>query len=227
MNAIQPLKVIIFEDEVLLSNDLKLQIEPHNYHVIAMFRRAEAGLEFLATLTDPAQFPDVVLMDINLAGKMNGIEAARVITEKYHCALVFITGMSQKRVFDDAFNTKPHAFLIKPFDISQTLVSIRLAVYQNKLEKQLMLHQLDLESIIEERTKELIETRGDADDSIKEKVNRLRNLVNQLQEPLMEISGITTALKIRTGDNHPFNHYISQLEHQVRFAYSILNHYPA
>lgn len=132
-----PLKIVIFEDELLLANDLKRQIQQYNYEVIAIFSKAEDGLKFLENIQQPKDLPDIVLMDISLAGKMTGIEAAQLMMPKYNFALVFLTGMSQMDVFEAACQTKPHAFLIKPFVIQQALVSIRLAVYQKNLETQL------------------------------------------------------------------------------------------
>jgi DNA-binding LytR/AlgR family response regulator len=136
-----PLKIIIFEDEFLLAHDLKLQIQLFDYEVIAIFRKAEEGLKFLEEIKRPENLPDIVLMDISLAGKMSGIEAAKILLEKYSFALVFLTGMSQMEVFEEAFKTQPHAFLIKPFDIQQALVSLRLAVYQKSLENELLRYQ--------------------------------------------------------------------------------------
>jgi DNA-binding response OmpR family regulator len=132
-----PLKIIIFEDEFLLANDLKRQIEQYNYKVIALFRKGEDGLRFLEEMQNPEDLPDIVLMDISLAGKMSGIETARIMSEKYNCSLVFLTGMSQMDTVEEAIKIKPHAFLIKPFDIQQALVSIRLAGYQKTLENKL------------------------------------------------------------------------------------------
>jgi DNA-binding NarL/FixJ family response regulator len=136
-----PLKIIIFEDEFLLAHDLKRQIQLFNYEVIAIFKKAEEGLKYIEDIKRPESLPDIILMDISLAGRMNGIEAARILMEKYNFALVFLTGMSQIEVFEEAFKTQPHAFLIKPFDIQQALVSIRLAVYQKSLENELLKYQ--------------------------------------------------------------------------------------
>lgn len=142
-----PLKIAIFEDEFLLANDLKRQIQQYNYEVIAIFRKAEDGIKFFNDLQRPEDIPDIVLMDISLAGKMSGIEAAQIMEEKYNIALVFLTGMSHMDVFEAAFKTKPHAFLIKPFDIQQALGSIRLAVYQKFLENQVLKYQEELEGM--------------------------------------------------------------------------------
>jgi DNA-binding response OmpR family regulator len=158
----KPLTILLFEDESLLANDLKQQIQQYNYEVIAIFRKAEDGLRFLEGIQNPENFPDIVLMDISLAGKMNGIEAAQIIAEKYQVALVFLTGMSQLDLYADVFKTKPHAFLIKPFDIHQALVSIRLAVYQNSLETRVLKNQEELEEKISERIREFKLTNGRA-----------------------------------------------------------------
>jgi DNA-binding NtrC family response regulator len=149
-----PVKIVIFEDEFLLANDLKRQIQQFNFVVTAIFRKAEEGLNYLAGIEHTDLFPDLILMDISLAGKMNGLEAGQIITGKYDVALVYLTGMSQLEVFEEAFKSKPHAFMIKPFEIQQALVSIRLAVYQKTLENNLRKCQAELEQKIRERTKE-------------------------------------------------------------------------
>ncbi|MDP1622691.1 MAG: response regulator [Bacteroidales bacterium] len=143
-----PLKIVIFEDEFLLANDLKRQIEQFDYTVVGIFRKAEQGLKFFDDIQKPEDLPEIVLMDISLAGTMSGIEAARLLILKYNFALVFLTGMSQIDIFEEAFKTKPHAFLIKPFDVQQALVSIRLAVYQRDLETRLLKCQEELEEKI-------------------------------------------------------------------------------
>jgi len=132
-----PQKILLFEDEYLLANDLSRQLQPYGFEVMAIFRKAEEGIKWLEEIQFPVRLPDLVLMDISLAGKMSGIEAARIILEKYNVALVFLTGMSQMDVFEEACRNKPHAFLIKPFVIQQALTGIRLALYQKQLENQL------------------------------------------------------------------------------------------
>jgi CheY-like chemotaxis protein len=136
----RPLKIVIFEDEFLLANDLKRQIQEFDYEVIAIFRKAEDGVKFIEEIQQQ-DLPDIILMDISLAGKMSGIEAAKILVKKYSFAMVFLTGMSHMEVFEEVFKTKPHAFLIKPFDIQQALISIKLAVYQKSLENKLLKYQ--------------------------------------------------------------------------------------
>ena len=222
MNAMQPLKVIIFEDEFLLANDLKQQIQQFNYEVTAMFRKAEEGLQYLAALSSPEDYPDVVLMDISLAGKMTGIEAAEVIMQNYSCALVFLTGMSQIGIFDEAFKTKPHAYLLKPFAINQTIVSIKLAVYQNTLEKQLLRYQSELEEKILSRTRDLQLARDEAENAINLKNILITNISNQIREPLLGLMGMVSLLKEETLNNPNVQRYVKYIDDNVSHVFSLL-----
>ena len=223
MNARESFNVILFEDEFLLANDLKMQIRPFNYNVTAVFRKAEEGLEYLASLSNPNDFPDVVLMDISLAGKMTGIEAAEVISKKYHCALVFLTGMSQIGVFDDAFKTRPQAYLIKPFDINQAIVSIKLAVYQNKLEKELLRYQAELEDRVVLRSRELIFAIDEAKEAIKLKNTLLKAVSNQILEPMLGLIGMAALLKDETRDLPNLQRFVTYINDNISHVFSLLH----
>ena len=79
--------ILIVEDEVMLSAWLKIQLEDEGYEVCGSFTTGEEAVEFVKETK-----PDVILMDINLVGKIDGIEAAEVITEKSNIPIIFMTG---------------------------------------------------------------------------------------------------------------------------------------
>jgi DNA-binding NtrC family response regulator len=214
-------KVIIFEDEFLLANDLKRQLTQYGYEVTAMFGKAEEGLEYLGR-PNP-EMADVILMDISLAGKMTGLDAAKIIAEKYTCALLFLTGLSQIEVFEEAFKSKPYAFLLKPFDIQQAVISIRLAVYQKKLEKQLRKYQEELENIVHERTCELEKARDQAEEAIKLKNTFLSNISNQIREPMYGILGISAMMKEEILDKPQLQRQVQYIDDNARHLFSLLN----
>jgi len=58
-------------------------------------------------------------MDIQLVGQIDGIDAAKVITDKMHIPIIFITGFNETKIYERAQNLKPIAYLQKPFDIWQ------------------------------------------------------------------------------------------------------------
>ncbi len=215
-------KIVIFEDEFLLANDLKRQLEKYNFEITAIFRKAEEGLKYLADIEHTEKFPDIVLMDITLAGKMNGIEAGQIITQQYDFPLVFLTGMSQLDVFEEAFKSKPHAFMIKPFDIQQALVSIRLAVYQKSLENRLLKHQEELEEKIRERTLELQKAKEEAEEAVRLKNTLLDNVSNQIREPMLGILGIAAMMKQETKDKPNLQRYTQYITDNAQHLFSLL-----
>jgi DNA-binding NarL/FixJ family response regulator len=217
-----PVKIVIFEDEFLLANDLKRQIQQFNFEVTAIFRKAEEGLDYLAGIERSAMFPDIILMDISLAGKMNGLEAGQIITRKYDIALVFLTGMSQLEIFEEAFKSKPHAFMIKPFEIQQALVSIRLAVYQKTLENTLLKYQEELEDKIRERTRELQQEKDHAEEAVRLKNTLLANVSNQIREPMLGIMGMAAMLKDETMDKPDLQRYTQYIDDNVKHLFSLL-----
>ena len=105
-------KILIVEDEVMLSAWLKIQLEDEGYEVCGSFTTGEEAVEFVKEIK-----PDVILMDINLVGKIDGIEAAEIITEKSNIPIIFMTGYEEPEVYERAQKTKPIAYLTKPVEI--------------------------------------------------------------------------------------------------------------
>lgn len=185
-----------------------------------MFRKAEEGIAALDQGTvKPA---DVVLMDISLAGSMTGLEAGRIITDKYSSALVFLTGLSHVETFEEAFKTRPVAFLLKPFDIQQALISIRLAVYQKQLETRLLKQQDDLEQTVLERTRQLEMAHEKAREAVKVKKTMLSQISSQIREPMYGILGISTMLKQTTEGQPQLQRQVQYIDDNARHLLSLL-----
>jgi two-component system, response regulator PdtaR len=127
-------KIIIFEDEFIPATDLKRQLINLGYEVMSMFTTAEDGLDYLEKSMGTDKFPDAVVMDITLKGKMDGIEAAQRIFEKYPCGVMFLTGLGQLTLFDKIYSKRPSPLQVKPFDIYMVHCGIQLSIYQAGLE---------------------------------------------------------------------------------------------
>ena len=104
--------ILIVEDEVILSAWLKMQLEDEGYLVCGRFTTGEKAIEFVKETK-----PDVILMDIHLVGKIDGIEAAEQILETSNIPIIFMTGYENKQVAERAQKINPVAFLIKPVEI--------------------------------------------------------------------------------------------------------------
>ncbi|MCX6249294.1 MAG: response regulator [Bacteroidetes bacterium] len=130
-------KILIFEDEFIPATDLKRQLMNLGYEVMSMFTTAEDGLKYLEKNKGTDKFPDAVIMDITLKGKLDGIEAAQSIYENYSCGVMFLTGLGQLALFDRIFSTRPAPVQVKPFDIYMVHCGLQLSIYQARLENQI------------------------------------------------------------------------------------------
>ncbi len=72
--------------------------------------------------------PDVVLMDINLKGDIDGIEAAKMIKKRFGIPVIYVTSHSDGPTLERARETKPDGFIIKPFDDNDLRVAIELVL---------------------------------------------------------------------------------------------------
>ena len=138
----------------MISASLKAQLQQFGYEISGSSIRGETCLEEIEQLSNEGKEPEIILMDIHLRGDMDGIETARLINEKFNCAIIFLTGQSSKEVYERSFKIKPFGYLLKPIDMEQTKMTIEIAAYQRNLEIENKLYQKDLELLLEKRSLE-------------------------------------------------------------------------
>ena len=113
MSAIKPedISVIVVEDEVVIAQDICIQLVRFGYKT-AVFPDAERVLNHFASSKDaPSQ---VVIMDIHLRGKVDGIDAAKIIMAQYAHPVIFLSGNERSDYYERALAVKPFAYLCKP-----------------------------------------------------------------------------------------------------------------
>ena len=125
------IRVAIVEDEPIIAADLENQLKKSGLEVIGSFESGEEILEFLES-----DQPDVILMDIQLYGSLDGIDTAHLINKKMSVPIIFLTSNTDKNTFNRAKLTFPHAFLSKPFRIKDVLHSIDLAIESDESEEE-------------------------------------------------------------------------------------------
>jgi CheY-like chemotaxis protein len=106
--------VLIVEDEVIVADDLEWQLTSIGYQVTGV---AASGDEALAAIAE--RQPDIVLMDIQLQGGMNGMKAAKLIHERIGAAIIFVTAFPSVFLRDPDQMHPPGICLSKPFSIVQ------------------------------------------------------------------------------------------------------------
>ncbi len=146
--------VFIVEDEMLIAACLIDQLKESGFNVLGSSTRGEKSIEDVRKLKEEGREPDIILMDINLRGAMNGIDAARLITEEFNCAIIFLTGQSSREVYERSFFIKPFGYVLKPYDLEQMVMTIEIAAYQRKLEIENKEIREKLENLLAEKMKE-------------------------------------------------------------------------
>ncbi|MGE5498402.1 MAG: response regulator [Syntrophothermus sp.] len=114
--------ILIVEDETVIALSLRILLMKAGYIINGIFARGEQAVK--AALENR---PDLVLMDIRLAGDMDGIEAAKQIAEHTNSPILFMTAYSDPEVREKAMELKPLGFLQKPVkltDIEQSLKTL-------------------------------------------------------------------------------------------------------
>ncbi|MCG5061726.1 MAG: EAL domain-containing protein [Limnoraphis sp. WC205] len=124
--------ILVVEDERLVARDLQATLEDMGYRIPEITDTGESAIQKVAEIQ-----PDLVLMDIRLAGEMDGIEAANIITNHFHVPVIYITAHADEDTLSRAKLTEPFGYLVKPFDERDLKTTIEIALYKHQIEQQL------------------------------------------------------------------------------------------
>lgn len=125
-------RILIVEDESIVAMDIKHRAEGLGYTVIGVTPSGEEALELVRE--NP---PDLILMDIVLKGKMDGIEAAQRIHDDYDIPVLYLTAYSDEETLKRAKITEPFGYIIKPFEDRELHSSVEIAIYKHEMERKL------------------------------------------------------------------------------------------
>jgi PAS domain S-box-containing protein len=140
-----PHRILIFEDEILLAEDLAISLTNLGYEIAGRVSSAGNALQIVEDSK-----PDLVLIDIKLESEMDGIEAAEQIRKRLDTPVVYLTGYAEKDILERAKVTEPYGYLAKPVSLTELRSTVETALYKHVADKLLR------ES--EERCRTLVET---------------------------------------------------------------------
>jgi len=125
-------KILVVEDERIVAEDIKRSLEALGYKVCSIVSTGEDAVKQAGRYK-----PDLVLMDIVLKGKMNGIKAANQITSLYHIPVVYLTAYADENTLQRAKITQPYGYIIKPFTDRELYSNIEIALYKSRMERKI------------------------------------------------------------------------------------------
>jgi two-component system, response regulator PdtaR len=115
-------RIVIAEDEAIIRLDLRETLEEEGYEVVADTGRGDTAIDMVRE-----HRPDVAIFDIKMPG-MDGLDAARVVSAEKICPVVMLTAFSQREVIEQARDAGVLAYLVKPFQKTDLVPAIELAI---------------------------------------------------------------------------------------------------
>jgi diguanylate cyclase (GGDEF)-like protein/PAS domain S-box-containing protein len=120
---LQAASILVVEDERIVALDLAQRLVEMGYRVLRTVARGEDAIRAVETLR-----PDLVLMDINIEGGIDGIEAACLIRDASRTPVVFMTAYAEDETLARAQACRPYGYLIKPYDTRELHATIQVAL---------------------------------------------------------------------------------------------------
>ena len=132
MNDQKMKRIMVVEDESIVAMDIQRRLESLGYEVADVFATGEEAVEKTRNIQ-----PDLILMDIMLAGEMNGMEAADHIRHQFDIPIIYLTAYADEKTLQSVKQTQPYGYILKPFEERELHTTIEMGIYRHKLEQQL------------------------------------------------------------------------------------------
>ena len=130
------IKIGLVEDEMIIAKSIVSTLQALQYQVIEPAASYKEALVMIDTLK-----PDLLLLDINLGGKKDGIDVALYARENCSLPIIFLTANSDKETIQRAKEVKPNAYLVKPFNKEDLYASIEIAINNFQYNQQQEINQ--------------------------------------------------------------------------------------
>jgi len=123
-------KILVVDDEAIITMQLEERLTIMGYTVVGMAASGEDGVDKARRIR-----PDLVLMDIVMPGKMDGIEAAGIITKELDIPVVFVTAYADDSIIEKAKSARPYGYIVKPFNELEVKAAIEVALFRKAAEQ--------------------------------------------------------------------------------------------
>ena len=122
----QPSRILIVDDDPIITKLISIMLQKKGYNIVGVVASGEESILKAAELN-----PDLVIMDVSLAGQMDGLDAAHYIFQLFQYPIIFITAMSEEELFERAKYSQPYGIIFKPFTMIEISTNVDLALYNH------------------------------------------------------------------------------------------------
>ncbi|MBE9164251.1 MULTISPECIES: bifunctional diguanylate cyclase/phosphodiesterase [Microcoleaceae] len=120
-------KILIVEDESIIAEDISDSLISLGYRITDI---VYSGEEAIQSATESR--PDLVLMDVNLQGEIDGITAAEVIRSRLAIPVIYLTAYADENTLRRVNSTKPFGYIVKPFEEKNLHTTIQIALHRHQ-----------------------------------------------------------------------------------------------
>ena len=192
-------KILLVEDDAIARLDIQAALERSGYEVVGYAVSGEDGVALADSLN-----PDLVLMDIQLEGDMDGVETAREIIRRFDIPVIYLTVIADEETLRWAKTTGPLGYLLKPVDHKELTSAIEIGLYRHQMER------------------ELKKARREAEAASRAKTSFLATVSHELRTPMNGILGMTELLLMSDlGD--PYRENVQLIRESSMSLLSVLN----
>lgn len=124
-------RILIVEDERIIAEDLRECLELMGYEVMGIATSGQQAIDLVG-----AEQPDLMLMDINLRGDIDGVEVARQLSGSVDVPVIFLSAFADKQIVERAKQVGPFGYLVKPYKESELRTTIEVTLYKHQVELQ-------------------------------------------------------------------------------------------
>jgi CheY-like chemotaxis protein len=126
-------RILIVDDDTIITHLVTTMLQKKGYGIAAVVATGEEAVVKAAELV-----PDLIIMDVNLSGLLDGMDAAHYIFQLFHLPIVFITGISEEEKLERVKCSQPYGIIFKPFTAIELTTTVDLALYNHGNRKKLL-----------------------------------------------------------------------------------------
>lgn len=124
---------MVIEDESIVARDILSTLKELGYQTSDVFTSGEEAIKNVSKVC-----PDLILMDIKLKGKLDGIQTGEQIYKKFRIPIIYLTGHADDSLFSRTKYSRPYGYIVKPFDPSALQTTIEIGLYKHEFENLLV-----------------------------------------------------------------------------------------